>query len=404
MNGIREQFPLLARMINGKPLIYFDNAATTPVSEKVLDAITNHYRQHAGNPHRSTHTLANESSQVVEDTRKKVLSFLGTTADRYAVIFTKNATEALNLAANIISELGGYHQVIATELEHHANFLPWLRLQQQQKVSLELVKLDRDGRLSEQSLLEKIARTPKSIVAITAGSNVTGQMTDLQTITETSQKNGCITVIDAAQSIAHERIQLDKTPVDFLAASAHKMYGPKGVGFLVMKREYLAAAKPLLVGGGIVEHVSASTYLLKKNEDKLEAGSADTAGIAGLGAAIDFIEGIGIELIKQKENSLREHLVEKLREISHLKLLQSDLVKHVTATVSFAHPMVHPHDIASELDTQGIAVRAGLHCAEPLHTALGIKGSVRVSLAFYNTNEEIDYFIDALNVCLRKFA
>lgn len=391
MNNRRDNFPLLSRKANDKPLVYFDNAATSPKPQSVIDAVVNYYKNHAGNPGRGTHTLSFEASQIVEQGRAAVLSFLNASSEKYTVVFTKNATEALNLAAHILKG----KPAIATVSEHHSNFLPWKNKQ--------LASILPTGEIDLNNLEQKVQENPNAVLAITHGSNVTGNITNLAAISELAQKYQLTTVVDAAQTVAHEEIDLTKTPVDFLAASAHKMFGPEGVGFLVMNKSFLNS-EPLVIGGGAVDSVGESSVTLKNTAERFEAGTLHTAGIAGLIAAIEFIKSVGRQTIKQTETELLKYFMEKVPSIPEMKVVGTTKTTERTPLVAFTIGNIHPHDIADFLDSQGIAVRAGFHCAEPLHKALGIGPTVRASLSFFNEKQEIDLLFTAITQCIQKFA
>lgn len=406
MNIPRDKFPLLTRLINGKQLVYFDYAATSPKPQGVIDAISTHYSMHSANPGRSTHTLSLESSKVIAEARKDLLSFLHGDQS-HSVIFTKNATEALNLIAHSLQEQ--YQDsvqkptIITTEAEHHSNFLPWLRLHKQYNFPLVIIPVEADGTIDEEKVCAAITNHPFSILAITHCSNVTGQIVDVQKITPTAQKNKTLIVLDASQSIVHCEINLQELYVDYFVASAHKMYGPEGVGILAVKKELIQTLSPLLVGGGIVETVTSDSYSLKLDEEKFEAGTQNTSALAGFIAALHFLKEIGFETIGSTEKMLTEDLLFKLGKIPQLTIIRNNEILTRAPVVAFSHKNIHPHDIADFLDQEGIAVRAGNHCAEPLHKALGLKGSVRVSLSFLNTKDEIDYLISSLLRCLQKY-
>ncbi len=401
MNSRRDDFPILQRTINGNSLIYFDNAATSLKPTQVIDAISNHYRTNAGNPGRSTHTLAYESKLLIDSTRKRILQFINASPDIYTVIFTKSATESLNLAAKILEDSSEF---ITTVTEHHSNFLPWMDLSRNKQKKFTALPTTESGEIELDHLrnIESIANT---VLAFTHGSNVTGFITDLEKVLSITLPKKIITVLDASQTIAHIQIDLSKTPVDFLAASAHKMFGSEGVGFLVAKKALLKDKQPLLLGGGSIESVSIENYSLKEDEERFEAGTYNTSGIVGLAAAIDYIEKLGFLNIQATENSLIRYLTNKLEEIPEVTILgYAPIETPRTPIISFTTTSVHAHDIADFLDTKGIAVRAGFHCAEPLHKALHSPASVRVSLSIFNTTTEIDIFITAVKQCLQKFA
>lgn len=402
MNSNRDDFPILSREINGKKLVYFDNAATSPKPQTVIDAISNHYQNHAGNPGRGTHTLSFEAAQVLQIAREKVLKLLNASGEVYEVIFTKNATESLNLSAHILKNCSS---IITTVSEHHSNFLPWMRNSKNGGTPLSIVSVTESGAINMNELEKHASEFPKAVLAITHGSNVTGNITNLPEVVTIATKYSLTTVIDASQTIAHKAINLTETPIDFLAASAHKMYGPEGVGILVVKKSFVTNAEPLLLGGGSVDKVTSQEFVLKSDEGRFEAGTIHTSGIAGLIAAIDYIDTIGLFSIEQKESELLEYFRNKAAEVAEMRLLGGNRpTTGRTPIIAFTLSNIHPHDVADFLDSEGIAVRAGFHCAEPLHTALNSGATVRVSLAFFNETSEIDTFFNAIQKCLQKYA
>ena len=407
MNKFREQFPLLERVINGSPLVYFDNAATTPKPKAVISAVTHHYEENAGNPGRSTHTLAQESSLLIDAARVKFLSFIQA-PDTYVTIFTKSATESINIVANALEFSNKDNKkkptIIITEAEHHANFLPWLRLHKIYKFPLVIVPVTQSGDINMPELATAIAKHPGAFLAVTHCSNVTGTLTNMKDVMRLAKKHKTTVLLDASQSIPHVTIDLELLAVDYLVASAHKIYGPEGVGMLVTTKEHAGNLEPLLVGGGMVEKAGNTDYEWKTTEARLEAGTPNTSGIAGLSASIDLLHTLSISEIQQKEKTLHAYFLSKMGKVQGITWL-SDLAneQHIPL-YSFYSKTVHAHDIADFLDSKGIEVRAGHHCAQPLHAALGITASVRVSLAFYNSTQEIDYFFEQLVLCLQKFA
>jgi cysteine desulfurase/selenocysteine lyase len=403
MNTQRIQFPLLDKVISGHKLVYFDNAATTPKPESVINAISYHYQLHNGNPGRGTHQLASDSLSVVDHARKATLDFINAPATQ-TVIFTKNCTESINTVAHILRskyrDVGQKPTIIITQAEHHSNYLPWLRLTEEEGFELIIVPILPTGTIDYDFLENAITNNSSAFVAITHISNVTGIVTDISRVSTLCQKAGAQLLIDAAQSFAHLPIDLTKTPCTYLVASAHKAYGPEGVGILVLPKVDLTEGSPILLGGGTLLKVENIDYQLKTDEERFEAGTQNIAGLAGLIEALSFIKNTTLEAIGKQEQELTTYFLQKLT--------ASSLPIRLIATPQ--HPIfsfiskVHPHDIADYLDEQGIAVRSGNHCAQPLHQALGVIASTRVSLSFYNTSEEIDYLFDVLSACIKRFA
>lgn len=402
MNTYQSQFPLLSQKVNGLPLVYFDNAATTPKPQSVIDAVSNYFKESNGNPGRGTHFLARKSAAIIEDVRLDIGKFLNISAEQ-TLVFTKNCTESINLAAHII---GVKHHaksvkptIVITQSEHHANYLPWVKLAESEGFGLVIVRVQPTGEIDYSALSDAITNASHAIVAITHTSNVTGLVTDINKVASLCEQHKATLLIDAAQALAHEPIDLQKTPCAYLAASAHKAYGPDGVGFLVLPKSDLEYAEPLLVGGGIVLKVEGITYELKDTEERFEAGTQNISGVAGFGAAIKFVKETSISAVIQQESTLVTHFLKVLNR----KQLPIRLLAIPTHPIFSFISKVHPHDIADFLDENGIAVRAGNHCAQPLHQALGVVASTRVSLSFYNTTDEIDYLFDVLTACLKKY-
>ncbi|WKZ23587.1 MAG: aminotransferase class V-fold PLP-dependent enzyme [Candidatus Dojkabacteria bacterium] len=393
MNTLREQFPLFSRNIASRPVTYFDYSATTPKPRSVINAMIRHLEQGTGNPGRSTHALSFEAQQAIENTRQAILSFVHASSQTYAVIFTKSATEALNLAAHLVRNLD-FSTILTTTLEHHSNFLPWKRLPHKK---IQLLKTE-NGVFS----FDILPTLRKALLAITHGSNVTGQVLSLKRISDYAEKNESITVLDATQTIAHIPLNLSETPVDFLAFSGHKLYGPEGIGVLIAKKKYLQGQKPMIVGGGSVTHVSTTETTFKSSEEAFEAGTPHVTGIIGLSAALSFITELGFSHIQQAEKEISSLLQQKLSHFSDISLL-GDNKPHDLPIYSFSHKTIHPHDIASFLDEQGIAVRAGFHCAEPLHLDAGYGPTTRISASFLTTEEEVNFCIEQLRACLKKY-
>lgn len=401
MNNRREDFPLLKRHLNGFPLIYFDNAATSLKPKQVISAISTHYETLGGNPGRGTHELAFETSKMIAQTRQLILRFLNAD-DSYTVLFTKNATEGFNLVAQSIGQDPAIDAVITTELEHHSNLVPWLQYAKEKKIIV--VPVNQDGVLEEVKVEDTLKREEgRNLLAITLASNVTGQTVSFEKILPTARTKNDIVLVDATQAIGHKRISLNDTPFDFLVASGHKMFGPEGIGFVVLKKLHLSRIIPLLYGGGAVQTVSTQSFKLLEDLERFEAGTPHSAGISGLNAAITYIQEIGIDTIHEYESELRAYLIQKLSKLPNCQVLGVS-GQQGSPICSFIHETLHPHDIAEYLNEHGVAVRAGLHCTEPFHKALNIQGSTRLSLSIANTKEEIDYVISTLAACFQKYA
>lgn len=401
----REAFPQLNTKLNDHPLIYADFASTALKPQSVIDAVTAHYTSSIANPGRGISTLANTNEQRITEVRAKVKAFVGAPED-YSVIFTKNATEAVNLVAFSMAQEKQKFSVITTEAEHHANLLPWLRLRDEDMIrQLKLLPITEDGRIDLNSLTTSGNQSSPILLAITHCSNVIGNITDLTEISTFSRAPDHFTLLDATQSFPHIRIDLRETPVDFLVASAHKAYGPEGVGVLVVSSRALPLLKPLLLGGGIVEAVTKDDYTLKSDISLFEAGTPHTAGIIGFGAALDFLSQLGADHFIESEQILHAHIAEHILHAAEFTFLPwgAEPSRHIPL-FSFYHTTIHAHDIADFLDKRGITVRAGYHCAEPIHRALNVPPTVRLSFSFVNTTSEIDTIFAILKECHQKYA
>jgi len=396
---VRGDFPELRRIINGFLLAYLDNAATTLKPLQVIDAISDFYRNRNANVGRGVHQLALEATEAYENARRTVAGFIG--ANPKEVIFTKNATDSLNMVAeawaSIILEKGDI--IVSTLVEHHSNLLPWARLARRKGLELRLVPVKDDGTI-DYDALEELADGAR-LIAVTHKSNVTGAVTDVERVVGIARKVGAMVVLDAAQSVPHMSIDVKSLGVDFLAFSGHKMLGPTGIGVLYAKKERLEEMQPYQVGGGIVTEVHCESGSCSAgwigSPNRFEAGTPNIAGAVGLEAAVNYLEKIGMDAIVEHEVELTEHLLEELTSQEKVSIVGPLDAKLRYGVVSFAVEGFGPHEVASILDSRGIAVRSGLHCAQPLHEALGLRmGTVRASLYLYNTMEEVDRLVSVL--------
>jgi cysteine desulfurase/selenocysteine lyase len=397
---IRDDFPILEREINGYPLIYLDNAATTQKPQSVIDAVSHVYSHSYANIHRGLHTMAHEASELYENTKKKLLTFVNA-ANNYSVIFTKNMTEASNLVAfSYLSYQKDLHKkiILTSGQEHHSNFLPWLRMSQENGYSLELIPTLNNGDLDQGFYNEFLKRNADKIamICLSTASNVFGILSPIEDMVKLANEYSIPTFIDGAQTVGHVRTNLASVSPSFFAASAHKMYAPAGVGFLFIRKDLINSLKPFIVGGGMVSSVSEDSYQEKDSEEKLIGGTPNIEGIAGLASAIEYIESLGIDTIATYENSLVTYFQSKIENYPYLNFIGDPYHKRHIGLFSFSSKL-HPHDIADYLDTKGIAVRAGGHCAYPLHSLMGETSSTRVSFGLYTTTTEIDSFFDAIS-------
>jgi cysteine desulfurase/selenocysteine lyase len=400
---LRADFPILsARLHDNVPLVYFDNAATTQRPRQVIQSLVDVYEKQYANVHRGIHWLSDQSTDLFEDARLKVQAFIGARA-REEVIFTHGATESINLVARSWGDANvrAGDEVLLTEMEHHANIVPWQQLAARTGAVLRFAPIDDDGllRLDE---FDKLLTERTRLVAVTAVSNVLGTINPIDEIIRRAHAAGAIVLVDAAQSIPHALTDVQSSGVDFLAFSGHKMLGPSGVGVLYGRRELLDAMPPFLGGGSMIRRVRLDGFEPADLPDKFEAGTPPIVPAIGLGAAIDYLNQVGMEAIHAHEKALtlRAHAV--LESVGGVRFLGPSPDKK-GGIVSFVLERIHAHDIAQLLDRHGIAVRAGHHCAMPLHKRLGIQASARISFYFYNTLEEVDRLGAAFDEIKRLF-
>ena len=399
VESIRKDFPILSSKMNGKQLIYLDNAATTQKPKQVIKAIEDYYKKYNANIHRGIYKLAEEATAMYEKSKQKVADFIG--ADGIEeIVYTRNTTESLNLVAIAWGEANiekGDH-ILISEMEHHSNMVPWQLLAKRKGANLDYIKINDDTSLNMQSLKEELEKKPK-IVSLTHVSNVTGTINDIKEIAKLVHKAGAVFLVDGAQSVPHMKINVKELGCDMLAFSGHKMLGPTGIGVLYAKKEILEAMPPFLGGGDMIKAVSYHSAIWNDLPWKFEAGTSNIEGGIGLGAAIDYINKIGIEEINKHEKELTRYALERISEIKNVDIFGYGYknIEKRAAVISFSIKGVHPHDIAQIFDKEGIAIRAGHHCAMPLVKRLVSNGSVaRMSFYLYNTKEEIDKAIDAI--------
>lgn len=393
---IKEDFPILQQKINGNRLAYLDNSATTPKPMQIIEAINNYNKKSHGNPHRGAHKLSVLATEEYDLARKKVKQFISAKHTE-EIIFTKNTTEALNLVAhsygmNFIDE--GDEIVLAIS-EHHSNILPWQRIARMKKATLKYMYLNKDGRITEKEIKEKISDNTK-IVSIAHMSNVLGTINPIEKIIDYAHKRRAIVIVDGAQSVPHIPVDVQKLDADFLVFSAHKMLGPMGIGVLYGKKELLENMSPYLTGGDMIEYVSEQEATFAPLPYKFEAGTQNVEGAVGLRAAIEYLENIGLDNIQKHEETLVEYALDKMLKLSYIDIQGPTDLYMRGGIISFTVDDIHPHDIASILDTYGVAIRAGHHCAQPLMNYLKIPATSRISFYLYNTEEDIDQFIEGI--------
>ena len=388
-------FPLLNRKIND--IAYLDNGATTQKPESVIQAICGYYGGCNANPHRGAYALSVKATDIYENARVKTAKFINAKRPE-EIIFTKNATEALNLVAYSYG-LGNVRQgdeIVITISEHHSNLVPWQHVAKAKGATLKYIYLEEDGNLSQEDIAAKITERTK-IVAVTQVSNVLGLKNDVKSIVQKAHSVGAAVVVDGSQSVAHMKVDVQELDADFFAFSGHKMLSPMGIGVLYGKYEILDKMSPFLFGGDMIEYVQEQETTYAELPSKFEAGTQNVGGAAGLSAAIDYLESIGFDRIEAIEKELVDYALPKLREMPFIELYGCDSKRNnKTGIITFNVKDVHPHDVASILDSQGVAVRAGHHCAQPLMKYLGQNATCRASFYLYNTREDIDRWLEAL--------
>lgn len=393
---IRKEFPFLNLKSNGKPIIYLDNGATTQKPREIIDNIKNFYESENGNPHRGAHYLAMKSTEVYEDARQKIADFIGA-RKASEVVFLRNATEALNLLAYSygLNNLKEGDEIVNSIMEHHSNLVPWQEVCKKTGAKLKFLYVDDDMQIPFSEIEEKVTKNTK-IVSITGASNVVGTNPDIEKIVKYARENSDAKIIlDGAQLVPHRKVNVSELDVDFMAFSGHKMYSALGIGVLYGKEELLNKMDVFLTGGDMIEYVYEDHTTFLDAPQRFEAGTANVEGAVNLAAAIDFINKYGMERIDDYERFLTDYCYSKLKELDYLEVYTTS-DKNRAPVISFNFKEAHPHDVASILDTYGIAIRSGHHCAQPLHRYLGSNFSCRASFAIYNTVEEIDYFVEHL--------
>jgi cysteine desulfurase/selenocysteine lyase len=399
--AMRAEFPILHRQVHGLPLVYLDNAATTQKPQAVLTALQTYYTTCNANVHRGVHTLAEEATAAYEACRSRVARFLNASDER-GVVIVRNATEALNLVARSWgSTLAPGDEVLLSEMEHHSNLVPWILLARERAVVLRHLPITDSGEL-DLSALSSLLSPRTRIVALTAMSNVLGTITPIAEIAQAAHRVGAVMVVDGAQSVPHMPVDFQALGVDFLAFSAHKAYGPTGVGFLVAKPELLERMEPVSGGGEMIRVVHLDSATWNDIPHKFEAGTPNIADAAAFPAALDMLDGLGMGNVRAHERELVGYALERLLSLGWLEIHGPLDPERRGGLVSFVDPDIHPHDLAQVLDGRGIAIRAGHHCAQPLMRRLGVVATARASFAVYNDRDEVDALVDGL-IAARKY-
>lgn len=398
---IRKQFPILNQEVNGKPLVYLDNAATSQKPQSVIDALTHYYNTDNANIHRGIHTLAERSTTAFEETRKTIARFLNSN-EVEEIIFTKGTTEGINLVAATYGRkfINEGDEIIVSALEHHSNIVPWQLLCQEKGAELKVIPVNEKGELVIEEY-DKLLSDKTKFVAVNYISNALGTINPVKEIIDKAHAKGAKVLIDAAQATPHVRTDVQSLGCDFLAFSGHKVYGPTGVGVLYGKRSLLEAMPPYQGGGEMIKDVSFSGTTYNDIPYKFEAGTPNIGEVIALKAAIDFVEALGLENIATYEHELLTYANELLAEVDGFTPIGTANEK--ASVISFLIDGVHPFDLGQLLDAKGIAVRTGHHCAQPLMEMFEIEGTVRASFSVYNTKEEVKYFVDALKAAIKMF-
>ena len=396
---IKEDFPIL----NERKISYLDSAATTHKPIQVIDKIDEFYNKYNANPHRGAYSLSMEATGIYEETRDKIASFINAKR-REEIIFTKNATESLNLIAYSYGtqNLKKDDEIVISIMEHHSNLVPWQKIAKVTGAKLKYMYIDDNFEISDEEIKSKITEKTK-IVGITHISNVTGTVNDVEKIIKYAHEKGAITVVDASQSIAHMKIDVQKIYTDFLVFSGHKMLAPLGIGVLYGKKEILNNMSPFLMGGDMIEYVYEQETTFAPLPNKFEAGTQNVEGDIGLGAAIEYIERIGYDNINKIEKEIISYAIEELSKLDFIELYLTKNKENHCGVISFNIKGVHPHDVASILDTCGVCVRSGNHCAQPLMRYLGIDSTCRASFYIYNTKEDVDNLVNGLKKSYEMF-
>ena len=393
VNKIRNDFPILKRKVNGYPLVYFDNAATSQKPSKVIASITDYYENYNSNIHRGVHTVSQEATDAYENARKKIQKHFNA---KYSeeIILTSGTTHSINLVANgFTSLLNSNDEILISELEHHSNIVPWQMMCEKNGAKLKVIPLKDNGELNYDSFLKKLSKRTK-VVFVNHVSNALGTINPIKKIISESHKHGAAVLIDGAQASSHLKADLQDLNVDFYTTSAHKLCGPTGIGMLYGKKEWLEKLPPYQGGGEMISEVTFEKTTYAELPNKFEAGTPNIVGAIGFGYALDYLNEVGFEKIEAYETELLDYATTRLKSIPNLKIYGE--AKNKTSVISFNIGELHSYDLGTILDKYGIAVRTGQHCAQPVMDFFGISGTVRASFSFYNTKEEIDYFYESL--------
>ena len=401
LNNIKSQFPILQNKINGKRLVYLDNANSSQKPKRVIDRISKFYSEEFSNVGRSVHSLAVTATNRFEETRDLLKKYINARS-REEIIFTKNATEAINLVASTYGDkfIKKGDEILLTELEHHANYVPWHFIREKKGAVIKFAKCNEKGEVDIDEIKKLITKKTK-IIAVTHLSNVTGAILPIKKIVDLAKAKKIPVLVDGCQGAPHLKLDMQELGCDFYALSCHKMYGPTGVGALYGRKEWLDQLPPYQGGGGMIEEVKKEKITFPGSPTKYEAGTLQTAEVVGFSESIRFIEDIGIQNIMEHEKKIMEYGLENLRKNNSVKIIGNP--KDRGSIISFSIEGIHPHDIATILDEDGVAIRAGHHCCQILHEKLGIAASARASLGIYNSKDDIDALSSAIKKCNKVF-
>ena len=401
IDKIKSEFPIFKQKINGKPLVYLDSANSSQKPKVVIDKISKFYETEFSNIGRSVHTLAVKATNRFEETRDKVKQYLNAN-HREEIIFTKGATEAINLVASSYGEkfINEGDEILITELEHHSNYVPWHFIREEKKAVIKFASVNQDGEIEIDEIKKNISSKTK-IIAVTHISNVTGSILPIKKIIDLANEKKIPVLIDGTQGAPHLKIDMQDLGCDFYAISCHKMYGPNGLGILYAKKKWLDILPPYQGGGGMINEVKKDKITFANSPAKFEAGTLQTAEVVGFFESLNFIEKIGMDKITEHENKILEYGLDKLKKNNSLNIIGNS--KERGSVLCFTIKGIHPHDIATILDDEGVAIRAGHHCCQILHDKLGLSATARASIGVYNNTEDIDILCNAIEKCKKVF-
>ncbi len=398
---IREDFPILKTKVRNKPLVYFDNAATTQKPQQVIDTLNKYYTSMNSNIHRGVHYLSGVATDAFEEARIKIKNFINAASEK-EIIFTKGTTESINLVSNSFgrSNIKEGDEIIISNMEHHSNIVPWQLICNEKKAKLRIIPIDDNGEIIFDEFVKLISEKTK-LISVVYISNSLGTINPVKDIIEIAHKYNIPVLLDAAQTVNHKTVDVQELDCDFLAFSGHKLYGPTGIGVLYGKEKILESMSPFMGGGDMIAKVTFKETTFNELPYKFEAGTSNIADAFSLGTAIDYITSIGMEKIVVHEASLLDYTTQRLKEVPGLKIIGN--AKQKSAVISFVFDNIHPHDVGTFLDFEGVAVRTGHHCTQPVMERYNIPATSRVSFGLYNTIEEVDILVDALKRIVEVF-